>query len=87
MTFEYDPEKSKANLKKHGIDFEQAQTLWRDADALEVPSRYPHEPRKLWIASRGGLLWTAIFTDRHGTIRLISVRRSRENERTAYYEQ
>ena len=86
MHFEFDPAKSQVNLAKHGIDFEQAQTLWRDADGLEVPSQYPEESRKLWIASREGKLWTAIFTERDGNVRLISVRRSRENERNAYYE-
>jgi len=32
MHFEFDAEKSESNLIKHGIDFKQAQTLWRDAD-------------------------------------------------------
>jgi len=86
MHFEFDPAKSQPTLAKHGIDFEQAQTLWRDVDGLEIPSRYPEESRKLWIASREGKLWTAIFTERDGHVRIISVRKSRENERNAYYE-
>jgi uncharacterized DUF497 family protein len=84
--FEYDPEKSRANLEKHGIDFEQAQALWRDPDGLDVPSKYPQENRRLWIGAREGKLWTAIYTAREGGVRIISVRRSRENERNAYYE-
>jgi uncharacterized DUF497 family protein len=84
--FEYDPEKSRANLEKHGIDFEQAQTLWQDPDGLDVPSKYPRETRRLWIAAREAKLWTAIYTAREGNVRIISVRRSRENERNAYYE-
>jgi uncharacterized DUF497 family protein len=87
MNFEFDPAKSEANRKKHGIDFEQAQTLWQDPEGLEVPSKYPDEPRRLWIAGRQGKLWTAIFTKREDKIRIISVRRVRENERNAYYEQ
>jgi len=47
MVFEFDPDKSQANLEKHGIDFEQAQTLWRDPDGLDVPSKYPQESRRL----------------------------------------
>jgi uncharacterized DUF497 family protein len=86
MHFEFDPAKSQANRAKHGIDFEQAQTLWRDADGLEVPSQFPGESRKLWIASREGKLWKAIFAERDGNFRIISVRRARENERNAYYE-
>jgi uncharacterized DUF497 family protein len=87
MHFEFDAGKSKSNLTKHGIDFEQAQTLWRDADGLAVPSKYSGESRMLWIAAREGKLWTAICTEREGKIRIISVRRARENERNAYYEQ
>ena len=30
MAFEFDPDKSAANLAKHGIDFEAAQALWLD---------------------------------------------------------
>jgi uncharacterized protein len=86
MVFEFDAHQSKANLAKHGIDFVQAQTLWRDPDALEVPSNHAGEPRRLWIAAREGKLWTAIHTEREGRIRIISVRRSRESERNAYYE-
>jgi uncharacterized DUF497 family protein len=87
MVFEFDPEKSQANLLKHGIDFEQAQTLWRDPAGLDVPSKYSGERRKLRIAAREGKLWTTIYMEREGKTRIISVRRSRENERNAYYEQ
>lgn len=87
MRFEFDAAKSQANLAKHGIDFEMAQDLWRDVEGLVVQSRYDKEPRKLLIAQREGRLWTAIFTERVGAARIISVRRSRDNERNAYYEQ
>jgi uncharacterized protein len=87
MRFEYDEAKSKANLAKHGLDFEMAQALWRDVEGLVVPARYPKEPRNLLIAQKEGKLWTAIFTERGDAVRIISVRRSRDNERTAYYEQ
>jgi uncharacterized DUF497 family protein len=87
MRFEFDAAKSKANLAKHGIDFEMAQDLWRDVEGLEMPSRYPKEPRKLLIAQREGKLWTAIFTERGDVARIISVRRARDTERSVYYEQ
>jgi uncharacterized DUF497 family protein len=87
MRFEFDEAKSNANLAKHGIDFGMAQDLWRDVEGLLVPSRYSSEPRKLLVAEREGKLWTAIFTERDDAIRIISVRRARDNERTAYYEQ
>lgn len=36
MIFEYDPQKSAANLAKHGIDFDEAQHMWLDIHRLEV---------------------------------------------------
>ena len=87
MRFEFDTSKSKANLAKHGIDFEMPQALWRDVEGLVVPARYPNEPRKLLIAQRESKLWTAVFTERDDAIRIISVRRSRDTERSAYYEE
>jgi hypothetical protein len=87
MRFDFDASKSKANFAKHGIDFEMAQELWRDVEGLVVPSRHSREPRKLLIAQREGRLWTAIFTERGEATKIINVRRSRDNERMAYYEQ
>ena len=44
MAFEFDPKKSAANKKKHGIDFQEAQALWSDAGLVEVPARVEDEP-------------------------------------------
>lgn len=83
MEFEFDPDKSAANREKHGIDFVVAQALWSVA-ALEVPAIWPGEPRFLRIAQMGGKVWVAVFTLRSGQVRIISVRRARDNERAAY---
>lgn len=80
MKFEYDSAKSKANLAKHGIDFEQAQALWKDEDRAEVKSANPSEERWLLIGNLEDRFWTAVYTMRNDIIRIISVRRSRENE-------
>ena len=45
MPFEFDPVKSASNLRKHGIDFVDAQALWLDPDRLEIPARFTDEPR------------------------------------------
>jgi uncharacterized protein len=86
IVFEYNPEKSNSNLQKHGIDFEQAQMLWQDKNLLILVSRFPDEQRYLAIGQISELPWTAIFTERDERIRLISVRRSRKEEK-ALYEQ
>ena len=84
MDFEYDPRKSELNKAKHGIDFEEAQALWKDQSALEVPSDYEGEERSLVIGRIDGIGWTAIITYRSESIRLISVRRWRDHEAEAY---
>lgn len=85
MDFEYDPEKSASNREKHGLDFEAAQTLWEDPRLIEAPALVSDEPRFLAIGRIGGKHWTAVFTRREGRIRIISVRRARQEE-VEHYE-
>lgn len=84
MEFEYDPNKSTANQEKHGIDFIQAQALWRDAMRVEVPARIVGEARWLVIGQVDGKHWSAAVTYREQRIRIISVRRSRDEEMAIY---
>lgn len=83
--FEFDESKSRSNRKKHGIDVVDAQVLWDDLNVLEVPARTDDEPRFLVIGRIGGKHWPAIVTYRGAAIRIISVRRSRQEE-VAIYE-
>lgn len=84
MEFLYDPAKSETNEEKHGISFDYAKLLWLDEKRLVVPARSITEPREALIAQLDGKLWTAIYTLRKNAIRLISVRRSRDEEKEAY---
>ena len=84
MAFEYDQDKSAANQDKHGLDFEEAQELWRDPDLLEIPARVTDEPRWIVVGKLGGKHWSAVITRRGDNIRLISVRRSRDEEVEVY---
>jgi len=85
MGFEYDPGKSAENKRKHGIDFESAQRLWADAGLVEIPARTTDEPRWLLIGKIDDKHRSAVITRRGDNIRLISVRRSRDEE-VAIYE-
>lgn len=82
--FEYDERKSTSNLEKHGIDFVDAQAIWLDPDLLEIPAKIEDEPRYLAIGKIGFKHWSAVITYRKGTIRIISVRRSRKEEVELY---
>ena len=86
MKFEFDPEKSDTNKRKHGLDFVEAQVLWEDPDRLQVPARTQGEPRLMLIGRIGDKHWSAIFTVRSDRTRIISVRRSRTKEVERYEE-
>lgn len=85
LSFEYDENKSKQNLAKHGIDFDVAQSLWDDPGMLELPSKKATtEIRFLVIGTINQKHWSAIITYRGKNIRIISVRRSRIEEVNFY---
>jgi len=85
MIFEFDQNKSDSNKAKHGIDFDEAQLLWLDATRIEIEARTTGESRKLLIGIINDEVWSAIFTVRNNAIRIISVRKSRKNEKEIYY--
>ena len=85
LSFEYDENKSKQNLAKHGIDFDVAQSLWDDPRVLELPSKKETaEIRFLVIGTTNNKYWSAIITYRGNNTRIISVRRSRIDEVNFY---
>ena len=85
MDFEFDSVKSETNKDKHGIDFIDAQALWNDPDVLEIPAKTTDEPRFLVVGKIGEKYWSGIITYRNENIRIISVRRAR-NEEIEIYE-
>lgn len=85
MDFEYDAQKSEANLKKHGISFDEARRLWL-VPGVEVQGRTMDELRFLRVGKLEGKFCSCIYTLRGGKIRLISGRRSRKEEEELYEE-
>ena len=71
---------------KHGIDFETAKSLWLDERRVEIEMAFPDEKRWALIAGGEEKIWTAIYTVRGESIRLISVRRARPKEVKLYEE-
>lgn len=90
MDFEWDPEKSEANLRERGFDFEFAALIF-DGPTLEKedPRRDYGEPRVSAVGVAQGIALTAVYTDRTletgvRVRRIISARRSNRRERKAY---
>lgn len=84
MNFEYDPTKSATNKSKHGIDFQEAQQLWKEPFLLRIPSKYESEKRFLFIVKIEQKHWSAITTYRGETVRIISVRKAIKEEIEIY---
>jgi hypothetical protein len=84
MPFEFDSQKSGLNKIRHGIDFIEAQKLWDDPGRVLIPARTSDEPRYLLIGKVSEKHWSAVFTIRAESVRIISVRRSRDEEVEIY---
>jgi uncharacterized DUF497 family protein len=82
VQFEFDPWKSK-NKAKYGIDFVEAQALWKSKIVL-LPAKDALEKRYMVIGTIGSGHWSAIITYRGGTIRIISARKSTPSEVDTY---
>lgn len=84
MRFEFDPNKSAANKAKHGIGFVEAQALWEGRTVTVRTKPGNDAERFLTMGVIDGRHWSAVWCDRGGVTRLISVRRSRKNEEDFY---
>ncbi len=89
MEFQWDKAKAAANLRKHGITFEVASSVFGDPLAITFhdPLHSVKEHRFLAFGvSHSGLLLVVAFVERDGRIRLISARRATRAERVIYEE-
>ena len=88
--FHWDPEKARANLKKHGVSFEEAATVFGDPLALTIVDpehSTPDEPRFLLRGpSASSRLLVVAHTEAGDDIRLISARLAARRERRDYEE-
>jgi uncharacterized DUF497 family protein len=84
MEFEFDPDKSLTNKAKHEIDFDEAQELWKDGGLAVISAKSDKEARLMAIGMINNRFWSAIHTMRGDVVRLISVRRSRQEEIDIY---
>ena len=85
MLFEWDETKRLSNLDKHGLDFQDAPLIFDGRPALHVPAKHHEEPRFLSIAVIREKSFTVVWTWRESHRRIISFRRSRHEEESAYH--
>ena len=91
MRFEWDERKNKTNFEKHGIWFEEAQTVWSDIHSAEFydPEHSDTEDRfiRVGLSSRAKVL-LVVFCERDegDVIRIVSARSATKRERDDYEE-
>jgi len=89
LRFEWDEIKSRDNLRKHGVTFTEAQTVFFDEDAVEFydDEHSAQEDRFLLLGLSSKLrvlLVCHCLRDAESVIRIISARKATENERGMY---
>ena len=85
VSFKWDNQKAAANLRKHGVDFADAATVFADDLAITVPDEQSQEDRfvTLGVDALGRLL-VVVYTRRGENVRIISARRATRRERREY---
>jgi uncharacterized DUF497 family protein len=88
MKFEWDEEKNRANIKKHGISFEEAKDVFSDPMRVEIldaeHSSYEERYVVIGCIREGIVIIYVAYTERGDAIRLISARKATEEERRYY---
>jgi len=87
MEFEWDPAKAEHNLKKHGVDFTEATTVFNDtlSAVYTDPDHSLAEDRYIIIGmSHRNRLLIVAHTDRENITRIISARLTTSRERKLY---
>lgn len=89
MRFEWDPTKALENLGKHGVSFEEAESVFTDLLGWIYPDplHSQEEYREILIGqSNAGRLLLVCFREFADTVRIISTRVPTTNERRRYEE-
>lgn len=89
MQFEWDSGKARRNLRKHGIDFNEASTVFADTLSITIPDPDHSEDEERWVTmglSNRHRLLVVVHTEQEESIRLISARTAERLERRKYEE-
>jgi uncharacterized DUF497 family protein len=90
LTFEWDSAKNRANKRKHGVSFEEAQTVFLDEKAIRFhdPDHSKDEDRFIMLGMSFALRVLIVcrcFRASDSNIRIISARKAKKVETTAYW--
>ena len=85
MDFEWDQRKAASNLKRHGVNFADAATIFEDDRALTIEDDRHDEDRFITLGTGAlGQLLVVVYAFRGDRIRIISARKATARERRQY---
>lgn len=89
VEFEWDEEKNERNISKHGLDFNDAQEIFRWPLLVDTDDRADYgEDRYIGIGKIKIIIAVVVFTQSDsGVIRIISLRKATRHERERYFEE
>lgn len=90
LKFELDKKKNQSNTKKHGITFEEAQTIFYDEHAIQFfdPEHFNDEDRFILLGTSFKSKTLAVchcFREEETKVRIISTRKADKDEQKAYW--
>lgn len=89
LSFEWDENKAKSNLAKHGVSFQEASTVFGDPLSLTIPDPAHSQAEDRFIIighSHQRELLVVVHTERGDNMRVVSARRASRRERKTYEE-
>lgn len=85
--FDWDGDKRLSNIEKHGIDFDDVDHVFEDERSVNYPSSRDGEERFVLVGWLGNRLISVVHTLRGDTIRIISARAARPQEKALWLRQ
>lgn len=90
IQFEWDEEKNRKNKRKHGVSFEEAQTVFLDENAIRFfdPDHLDDEDRFLMLGISFQLRILVVchcFRASDAVIRIVSARKANRKEESVYW--
>jgi uncharacterized protein len=88
MRFEWDEAKRRANIHRHGFDFEDSEKLFAGETVTHLDDRFDYgERRFLTLGLLRGRVVAIAYTEVEDVVRLISLRKASKNEQEIYWQE
>lgn len=88
LKFEWDETKRRENIRKHGLDFVEAHSVFEMETYTQVDDRFDYgEVRYLTIGIANGRVLAITHTEEDGIVRIISIRKAQKHEQEIYFKE